>query len=332
MPKQGWWIVALAAVAAGVTLGLMRGRRTAPPPQPVAAVPAPPAPPALPPPPERVRHYAVVCSSFSGDPQHADWFWGSSSWIYRVLREKYGYPDEAIYYLHEDPEDAARRNAREQDPARRVTVDGKTTVENIGAICRHLSEIVEEGDHVLFYMIGHTGFQGGHSRYATIGEPLADIDLEEMADRIRTRNIAAVFSPCQTEGFLWTLGKPGRVVIVSTRATEFNAAGVAEAGIRGFEDPSCDLDGDGRLSFFEAYQSILKEQQGWYQAKGMVQREHALLDDDGDGEGHYLPDEPDTEGALARKTFLGDEGRRLQVSPAAIAWLKERQKGLALGE
>jgi hypothetical protein len=282
------------------------------------------------PPEDRVRHYAVVCSSYSGSKQHATWYWGSSTLIYRVLREKYGYDDECIYFLYEDPSRAGRVE-EEADKTRKVTIDGQSNLENFRKVLDHLAGIVREEDQVFFFMIGHTGFGSGDSWYATVGPDLSSAEFAELIDKLNTKHVHAIFSPCQTEGFIWKAGKPGRVIITSTRASEANRAGVAEAAIRGLENMDYDLDKDGRLSLFEAYQSVVKEQRDWYKAKRMEQDEHALIDDTGDAKGHYLPDGEDAEeGKFAKTVFLGAEGRKLKLSKTAIKNLSELNKNLKL--
>ena len=45
------------------------------------------------------RHFAIVCSGFTKTNRHAKWFGNSSSRIYKVLKEQYGYSDESIYFI-----------------------------------------------------------------------------------------------------------------------------------------------------------------------------------------------------------------------------------------
>lgn len=279
---------------------------------------------------DRIAHFAVIVSGSSGDARHARWFWNSSTWIYRVLKEKYGYEDENIYYLYEEPTRAARQE-EDEDKNRKVVIDGKATLGNFRKILEHLEGIVAEGDRLFFFMIGHAGFHNGDSWHDLVGEDLSGAEFGRRLDRLKTKNIVAVFSPCQTEGFILKAGKPGRVILTSTRRNENNCAGVAEAAIRGLEDSKYDLDKDGRLSLYEAYESVVQEQVDWYRSHGLRQSEHALIDDNGDARGSYLPDEPDRgDGETAKGVFLGNNGSALRLAKRASADLARRNGGLRL--
>jgi hypothetical protein len=62
-------------------------------------------------------------------------------------------------------------------------------------------------------------------------------------------------------------------------------------------------------------------------------KEHPLLDDNGDGVGHFGKDPVvDGDGALAARRFLGNEGYRLDFSPQAIQKLKDLNAGLVLSD
>jgi hypothetical protein len=185
-------------------------------------------------------------------------------------------------------------------------------------------------DKLLVYMVGHTGARGGHSYYDTVGAKLADTDLAKALDEFKRVEITLVMSPCQAEGFIWQCGAPGRVVLVSTRIDEGNSAGVAEAFIRGVESGEWDADKDGRNSMWEAYRSVVQEQTTWWEKRGSPQGEHALLDDNGDRKGHYLPEGEGGDGEVARRRFLGDEGRPLKVSKEALARLAKQNRALKL--
>ncbi|MDP6959494.1 MAG: hypothetical protein QF645_11865, partial [Planctomycetota bacterium] len=265
--------------------------------------------------PETERHYAIICSGFTKTNQHAKWFGNSSSQIYKVLKEQYGYSDESIYFLFDDP--------KRPLPNEPVVVDGQMNLENFRKVIHHLESIVTPADNVSLFMIGHGIYRNADSWFDCIGKDLSSTEFADQIDRLNTKNIHIVLSPCQMEGFIWRASKKGRVILSSTRFTENNSAAVAEAAIRGFSNMKYDSNGDGRLSFAEAYQSMVIEQTQWYAKKGWRQREHALLDDNGDGMGHYLPTELDSgDGALAEVTFLGNHGKKIAFVPEQDERLK----------
>ena len=280
-------------------------------------------------PPPRVSHYALIVSGTSYSDQQAGWYWNSSSWMYRVLRDKFKYDGENIYYLYEDPARDAKV-LREKDKALQGIIDGKATRANVEKVLAHLSEIMRKGDRLFLYMVGHTGARRGHSYYDTVGPKLSDTALAGHLDRLDQVEITLVMSPCATEGFIWQCSGKGRVIVVSTRIHEGNSAGVAEAFIRGIKSPGWDGNRDGKNSILEAYGSVTEEQERWWRKAGRAQAEHALLDDNGDGKGHHLPEADGGDGKLAAKRFLGEGGAPLRLSPRAISTLAKRNREMKL--
>jgi tetratricopeptide (TPR) repeat protein len=264
------------------------------------------------------KHYAVIVSSFSRDALHAKWYWNSSSWMYRVLRERYGYSDEHIYYLYEDP-------------AKDRIIDGQSNLPNFRKLMKFLSSMIREEDRLFLYLIGHSGFYEGESWYDFVGENMPGREFARLLKGIRAGRITVVLSPCHSGGFIKPLSRRGRIIVTGTRFNEANRAGVAEAFIRGMENPKLDGDGDGRLSIKEAYDNIVREQIKWYERRKLkVMEEHALLDDNGDGVGHHGLGTPGGDGKLASRTFLGSEGEALKLSEEEIQRLRERNRALNL--
>jgi len=67
-------------------------------------------------------------------------------------------------------------------------------------------------------------------------------------------------------------------------------------------NPEADADQNGRVSILEAFNFATKATANWYQGKGLLATEHALIDDNGDGVGHTGAEGGD--GALAKTTYF----------------------------
>ncbi len=289
----------------------------------------------------RVRDFAVILAGKSKNSQDAGWFWDSSTWLYRNLIGKYGYDHENIYFLHEKAS-LARSFIAESNPTPNLVVDGKSSLYNIRKVFRHLSGRVQPGDRVFVFFIGHgyselsSGRKGGEADYvswfdARGSSDLSGTELNRLLDSLETNYVSAVFSPCRSGGFIPAIAGTDRIVMTSTRASEDNRAAVAEAAIRGLVDDNYDLNGDGRLSFYEAFQSMLLEQEEWYRQYNETQTEHALLEDDGDGVGHHEVN-PDNggDGNLSQEVFLGDDGDPLDLPESAWDRLDRYNQRLSL--
>ena len=69
--------------------------------------------------------------------------------------------------------------------------------------------------------------------------------------------------------------------------------------VQAFTDDVADVDHDERLSVLEAYRYARNEVERFYESENRLLTEHALLDDNGDGEGTTDPDPATSDGRLA---------------------------------
>lgn len=252
---------------------------------------------------DRVTHYAFLSTGPSGGPLAAS-YWHVNQRMYEVLKE-YGYPDEAIYRFSEF--------GATQGPS----VNGRSTLANFKKTFAHLAQNLKPDDHVLIMIVGHGSPSGSDFVHSLIGGGLTATELKEMVDRLPTKELTLVMHPCFSGGFLPKLSAPGRVVVTSTNDKEVNACPWAEA----FEEALTLKGRSGAPSIKDAYNAALEVGRKKY---GADLKEHPLLDDNGDGVGHYGAEKNvEGDGSVAARRFLGDRGRPLHFSAEAIAKLKE---------
>lgn len=253
----------------------------------------------------RVDRFAVVCCGCSrGSRIHREGYWASNRRIYRMLRDVYGYPDEAIFRLYEE--------GKAKDPA----VDGRSTLENVRKVFAHLARIMRKDDHLFIVLAGHGGPHRGDYAYDLIGGKLSGREFDRMLDALPGPMISIALSPSSSGAILPRIRGVGRVICTSTSAGEDNAAPWASyftGALAGRRD--ADADGDGRVSLKEAYDSALEGTKGWYEKRGRALGQHPLLDDDGE---------------RAARRFLGREGRKLAYADAAVRALRRLNARLSL--
>lgn len=240
------------------------------------------------------RRFAVIIAGTSGDAQHYNWFWGATSGMYGILRDRYGYSDADICFLFEDDHGG--------DPR----VDCTATKTNLETVFDTLVSTMNPVDTLFCYFVGHEFASGGHSYYDTVGADLKDTELNTMRQGIQSSTQSFVFSPCHSGHFCDELGRLGTITITSCRIDEVNRAGFAEA-IRdalGYREDA-DSDGNGQVSFGEAYNYALDKMVEWYQNHGVPLDEHCQIDDDGDGVSTYGTLPTDGHGPVALARFLG---------------------------
>jgi hypothetical protein len=105
--------------------------------------------------------------------------------------------------------------------------------------------------------------------------------------------------------FVAALSRKNRVVITATRSGgERNETVFAKYFVEAFASDGADTDKDGTVSLLEAFDYARREVARFYDSERRLQTEHALLDDDGDGQGSLEPDPTLGDGSLARRFVL----------------------------
>ncbi len=139
-------------------------------------------------------------------------------------------------------------------------------------------------------------------------------DFAKLLDLFTTQEVVFVNTASASGDFIARLSAPNRTVITATRSgNERNQTLFGRYFVEAFADDGADVDKNDRVSALEAFDYARREVARAYESEGRLLTEHALLDDNGDGEGSNEPDPRDSDGALARTLFLGDE------APAAAA-------------
>jgi hypothetical protein len=241
-------------------------------------------------------HYALVVSGASGGEPYATKYAGWRQSFVSTLRTKFGYPDDHVIVLADNPGAGVRAATR--DEVRRALID--------------LRGRLGKDDQLVVLLIGHGTTADGSSsggpgdedaKFNLVGP---DLRASEWADMLRPLAARVIFvdTTAVSFPFLRRLAGPGRVVVTATdsSAQEFETT-FGEFFVRAFEDPSADADKSGRVSLFEAFTYASAATRAWYEQHGQLPTERPLIDDDGDGVGHEAWN-PGSDGALARATFL----------------------------
>ena len=159
-----------------------------------------------------------------------------------------------------------------------------------------------------------------------------------------TARVAFVNAASSSGGFVPVLSGAGRAIVTATRsARERNATVFARFFVDAFVDGAADVDKDERISVLEAFRYATAEVTRYYESDGRLLTEHALLDDNGDGEGSGAPDLQTAEsgelseagdGAWARRFLLGATlasasttvaGAAANESPEVVSLTSQRQ-------
>lgn len=198
-------------------------------------------------------------------------------------------------------------------PQSRVTVlaerDGTgfpvATATNVRAALQEAVEGLTEADTFFVVLFGHGTFDGVAAKFNLVGP---DLDADEWRAQLRGLRARLVFVQTASASFpfLKTLAAPGRVVITATAAAGQKYDTVfADHFVTAFapDTADADLDKDGRISVWEAFAFASAQTARYYEQRGQLPVEKALLDDTGTGTGRDLLTQGQ-DGLLASRTFL----------------------------
>ena len=236
--------------------------------------------------------HVLVIAGLGGDDAYRERFleWGGS--FVDAATEKLGVPRDHIVYLGEKPD---------ADPR----IADRSSRDNVERVFAEIAGKVGPGDHVFVLLIGHGSYTAGESRFNLPGPDLTAEDFALMLDQLSDQRVSFANVTSASGGFVTALSGPGRAIVTATKTgMERNESVFAGYFIDAFAGDGADLDKNGRVSLSEAFEFARTEVAREYESDGRILTEHALLDDNGDGEGSTTLEEG-LDGALAGTLFLG---------------------------
>jgi hypothetical protein len=236
----------------------------------------------------------VIVSGLGGDQAHRDRFHEWAVTLLDAARDRLGVPESQTIYLAERPERDAER------------IDAESTRENVEAELTRLAGEAERDTPVFILLIGHGSYQGDESRLSLPGPDMSAGDFARLLDLFKTQQVVFVNTASASGDFVTVLSGPGRTIVTATKsAFERNETMFCEHFVRAFAEDGADIDKDDMVSVLEAFNYARREVERVYERESRLLTEHAVLDDNGDGEGSAEPDPNAADGALAQRLFLG---------------------------
>ncbi len=238
------------------------------------------------------RTFVLIVSGASGEPAFAVQM-HTQALALRTAASRFGVPDSLITYLAEDP--AA-------DPR---VISGKSSRDGVEKAIASIAVRARAGDDVFILLLGHGSAEGDVSKFNLPGPDLTASDFAALLGRLAGETVALVNATNSSGDFVKALSGPRRVIITATRtARESNETLFGQHFVDAYAADGADTDKDGRVSLLEAFAYASREVKREYEQTNRLQTEHALLDDDGDGEGHTDASDAGPDGLVARSFFL----------------------------
>lgn len=251
--------------------------------------------------------HLLVVAGIGGDPAYTERFleWGTA--IRAAAIERYGVPAEQAVLLTEDPEMSA-------------AATGESRRDDVEAHLAALAGRAQPSDRVLVVLIGHGSFRGDEANFNLPGPDLSASEWGTLLDALPTERVALVNTASASGPFASMLSAPGRVVITATASgNERNETRFGQYFAAAWVDGEADLDKNGATSLLEAFQYARRETERFYSDENRLLTEHAMLEDDGDGEGTREPTLDTPDGAVAATFTLGLPGARATVTADGAA-------------
>ena len=235
-------------------------------------------------------YFTLIVSGASGGPEYAERYERWRSDLVAALRGQPGFRDDHLRVLAETTAPGV----------------GCASREGVRSAVRELAARMDEQSVLFVLLLGHGTFDGQEAKFNLVGPDLAASEwaalVEPLPGRLVFVNTTAASAP-----FLVPLARPDRIVITATESPVQRYATVFPEFLAGaFVDTASDFDRNGRVSVWEAFAYASAGVRRWYQERGRLATERAILDDTGDGRGIDAGDgEGGLRAGLAAAVYVG---------------------------
>jgi hypothetical protein len=258
------------------------------------------------------ERYALVVTGASGGPQYAQQYEAWRTSFVNTLTDTWNYPDNHVFVLAETEGDGVAQATR--DNVRRVLADIRAKA--------------TKDDVVLVLLIGHgTGAESDEAKFNLVGPDLSAVEWADLLRPIAGR-LVFVDTASGSFPFLERLAGRGRIVVTAndSAAQQFETV-FPGFFVKAFDDDGADLDKSGKVSIWEAFVYASDGVRRWFEGKGQLATERALLDDNGDAIGREA-DGAGRDNLLAQVTYLQPDRPIVETGDSELTGLLRRRAAL----
>ncbi len=240
-----------------------------------------------------MQKYAVIVAGAASEEQYKQQMDRWALHLHDILTEDYRYEADQIVLLMDqvNPEDAR--------------ISGSSRGENIKGALRELKEVLNPGDQLFIFLLGHGTSNEETAKFVISGADITAQDMAAILETFSEQDIVLVNATSSSYPFCVLLSGPGRVIVSATRAqAEKYDTIFAEFFIAALDGHTGDRDKNRRVSIWEAFRFASQKVEKWYADQNRIPVEHAVLDDNGDGIFSDDPKPPENDGMLAQIAYL----------------------------
>jgi hypothetical protein len=260
--------------------------------------------------------FLLIVVGLAGDPEHGELFrkWGLSL---AEAAEGLGVTPDRLVYLVDDPDEENQR------------VTGGATRAEVEQAFQSFAAAAGPDDQVFVMLIGHGDFRERAARFNLRGRDMAAEDFQPLLDALPAKQIVFVNTTASSGPFVEALSGPGRTIVTATRnGAEQYTTLFGGVFVEALTSEAADADKNRRVSVLEAFNFAKAEVERAYKREGLLQTEHALLDDNGDKEGTQAISASTGDGRMASVLSLGSFGGGAAPSDPKLAALYAERRDM----
>ena len=264
---------------------------------------------------QAAQHHLLIVAGLGGTDEYREQFKAASLRLYQAAIDAGLDPGNiTLLSASELPDDAPPRQNADKATLLRALHD--------------IDARAQPGDRVFVVLIGHGNPRADGAAFNLPGPDITAAEFATVLDSLEDRLVVIVNTASASGPFVRALSAPGRIVITATSSgREYHATLFGEHFVAAFTAPGADTNKDQRISMLEAFAFARHEVQRAYESEKKLLIEHALLDDNGDGEGSLEPGELEPDGALAYRTYLQQPpALALGASPELVGMIERKQE------
>ncbi len=256
-----------------------------------------------------IEHHLLIASGIGGDDTYREQFTRHALQL-RDAALAAGIARERIAWLDATPHAEA---------------DGRADKSSLFATIASIGARAGADDRVFIVLIGHGNARGDGAVFNLPGPDIDAAEFDAALAALPTQTLTLVNTASASGPFVAALAGPNRIVISATAsAREFHAPRFGGHFVAAFTDAIADRDKDERVSMLEAFDYARREVRREFETDKRILTEHALLDDNGDGDGSGAPGETAADGALADRVHLQPPARVAGLPPRLAAKLARK--------
>jgi len=240
-----------------------------------------------------VQKYAVILAGAAAEEKYEDQIHSWALRLHDILTFDYGYgPGQIVLLMGQaDPDDA-----RISGSCRREIIQDKL---------RALREVLQPGDQVFFFLLGHGTGNEEEAKFVITGPDITGQEFASILETLSEQDVVLVNTTNSSFPFCTALTGPGRVIVSATRsrAEKYDTI-FAKYFIAALDGHAGDRDKNRRVSIWEAFGFAAKNVKKWYADQNRIPTEHAVLDDNGDGIFSINPNPVKDDGRLAEIAYF----------------------------